>query len=99
MQTYSVARLAESDLKSILRYTLRTWGVEQARRYSLGLRECFQLLADNPSLGRKCGSVRSGLRRFEHGKHVVFYVSTPEGVLIARVLHQQMIPVRYRFEL
>jgi hypothetical protein len=29
MPAYSVARLAESDLKSIIRYTMRTWGRAQ----------------------------------------------------------------------
>jgi toxin ParE1/3/4 len=98
VSAYSVASLAESDLKSIVRYTMKTWGAAQTRRYSQGLRECFQLLADNPSLGRRCDFIRPGLRRFEHGKHVVFYVSQPGEVLIARVLHQQMLPAKSYFE-
>lgn len=97
MSAYSVARLADSDLKSIIRYTMKTWGTAQTKRYSLGLRACFQLLADNPSLGRSCDYIRPGLRRFEHGKHVVFYVSLPGELLIARVLHQQMVPAKSHF--
>ena len=99
MPTYSLARLAESDLKSVIRYTVKTWGISQAKRYTLGLRECFQLLAENPTLGRRCDSIHKGLRRFEHGKHVVFYVDLPEGILIARVLHQKMVPTGDRFRL
>jgi len=38
------------------------------------------------------------LRRFEHGKHVVFYLSELDNILIVRVLHQQMIPDKFRFE-
>ena len=98
MSTYSVARLAESDLKSILRYTMETWGSAQTRRYSQGLRGCFQLLADNPSLGRKCDFIHPGLRRFERGKHVVFYIAIPGGILVVRVLHQQMIPDKAHFD-
>jgi toxin ParE1/3/4 len=98
VSSYSVARLADSDLKSIVRYTMKTWGTAQTRRYLQGLRECFQLLADNPSLGRKCDFIRPGLRRFEHGKHVVFYISLPDEVLIVRVLHQQMVPAKAHFE-
>ena len=98
MPTYSVARLAESDLESIFRFTMKTWGRAQTRRYSKDLRECFQVIADNPSIGRGCDSIRPGLRRHEHGKHVVFYVIEPGGVLIARVLHQQMIPAKSHFE-
>jgi len=77
---------------------MKTWGSAQTRRYSQGLKDTFQLLADNPSLGRTCDSIHRGLRRFEHGKHVVFYVCQADGVLIARVLHQQMVPTKAKFE-
>jgi toxin ParE1/3/4 len=95
---YSLARLAEEDLKSIIRYTMKTWGRAQTIRYRQGLQDCFQSLGDNPSLGRKCDSIHPGLRRFEHGKHVVFYLSELDNILIVRVLHQQMIPDKFRFE-
>lgn len=97
MSTYSVARLAESDVNSIVRYTMKTWGREQTKRYNQDLRECFQILADNPSLGRTCDSIRPGLHRFERGKHVVFYISIPDGILVARVLHQKMVPAKSHF--
>jgi toxin ParE1/3/4 len=61
------------------------------------LHECFQLLATSPMMGRPCDVLVQGLRRFEHGKHVVFYVLLADGVLIARVLHQQMIPEKQQF--
>lgn len=97
MSEYSLTRLAESDLKSIVRYTMKTWGLAQTIRYRHGLQDCIQLLAKTPSIGRKCDSVRPGLRRFEHGKHVVFYLAKPDQILIARILHQQMIPTKLRF--
>ena len=98
MSAYSVARLAEADLKSIVRYTMKTWGRAQAKRYRQELQDCFQLLADNPFIGRSCDSIHPGLRCFEHGKHVVFYISQAQEVLIVRVLHQQMIPTTSRFD-
>jgi hypothetical protein len=49
-------------------------------------------------MGRGCDSVSNGLRRFEHGKHVVFYRIVTEGILIVRVLHQRMLPMKPRFE-
>jgi toxin ParE1/3/4 len=98
VSAYRLARLAETDLKSIVRYTLKTWGRAQTIRYRQGLQECFQLLADNPSIGRNCDSIHLGLRRFEVGKHVVFYRLNPGGIRIVRVLHQQMIPAKLRFE-
>jgi len=49
-------------------------------------------------MGRGCDSVSIGLRRFEHGKHIVFYRIVTEGILIVRVLRQRMLPVKSRFE-
>jgi toxin ParE1/3/4 len=62
------------------------------------LEDSFQLLAQNPSIGRSCDAIQAGLRRFEVGKHVIFYRSKPGGIRIVRVLHQQMIPAKPRFE-
>jgi toxin ParE1/3/4 len=51
----------------------------------------------SPFIGRSCDSIRPGLRRFEIGKHVVFYLAQSDELLIVRVLHQQMIPVKTHF--
>lgn len=83
---------------SIADYTLRTWGKAQAARYLSELEVCCQMLADNPALGRLCNDVRPGLRRLEHGKHVLFYRRERAGVLIARILHQRMLPDRHAID-
>ena len=80
---------------AIAEYTLRKWGDAQAVRYLRELQACCQQLADNPALGRPCEHVRQGLRRLEHGKHVVFYRSQSEGILVSRVLHERMLPERH----
>jgi toxin ParE1/3/4 len=95
---FSVSKAAQSDLRAIARYTLRTWGHPQALKYARELDECFQLLAENAGIGRECDAISSGLRRHELGKHVVFYRLKPGGIGIVRVLHQQMIPAKARFE-
>jgi toxin ParE1/3/4 len=56
------------------------------------------MLAQSPGLGLECDRVSIGLRRFEHGKHVVFYRTLTDGIGIVRVLHKQMIPSKARFE-
>jgi toxin ParE1/3/4 len=89
---------AEEDIDQIAAYTTKTWGWRQTHHYLAKLEDGFNLLAQNPSVGRPCDSIRPGLRRFEIGKHVVFYLSQPGGVLIVRVLHQQMIPAKSHFD-
>jgi toxin ParE1/3/4 len=86
---------AEADLLSIAEYTLREWGRSQTARYVEELEVCGQTLADNPALGRLCDEVRPGLRRHEHGKHVIFYRQERGGILVSRILHQRMLPERH----
>jgi toxin ParE1/3/4 len=95
MAAFRFSRRAEADLLSIGKYTLRTWGKVQAARYLRELEAVCQTLADNPALGRTCDDIRPGLRRTEHGKHVVFYRREPTGILISRILHQSMLPDRH----
>ena len=89
---------AEEDIDQITAYTTRTWGWRQTIHYLAKLEDGFNLLAQNPSIGRSCDSIRPGLRRFEIGKHVVFFILEPNGIQIVRILHQQMIPVKSHFE-
>jgi toxin ParE1/3/4 len=85
-------------LRAIVRFTVEKWGPEQAVKYAQSLQNCFQTLADNPEMGRECNGISPGMRRHEHGKHVVFYLPQPSRMLIVRVLHQQIIPAKSRFE-
>jgi toxin ParE1/3/4 len=95
---YLVSAAAVSDVRGIVRYTTTNWSAEQAARYASALRSCFRMLADHPGMGRSCDSTSAGLRRFEHGKHVVFFRTMSDGISIIRVLHQRMVPARARFE-
>ena len=95
MATFRFTRRAESDLIGIRDYTVITWGAAQATRYASALKDCCQSLADNPSLGRLCEYLRPGLHRFEHEMHVVFYLEHRSGILIARILHQSMLPGKH----
>ncbi|HXM20999.1 MAG TPA: type II toxin-antitoxin system RelE/ParE family toxin [Terriglobales bacterium] len=94
MRKFRFSRRAEADLLSIGDYTLHKWGKAQAARYIGELEVCCQTLADNPALGRLCDHVRPGLRRHEHGTHVVFYRQERGGILVSRILHQRMLPDR-----
>jgi toxin ParE1/3/4 len=91
---FRFSRRGEADLLEIAAYTLRGWGEEQAMQYLDALEACCERLADNPGLGRACDHVRRGLRRMEHGRHVVFYREEEGGILVSRVLHQRMLPER-----
>jgi len=85
-------------MRGIARFTLERWGVSQAHRYIQGLKATFQLLSENPGMGRPCDAVSAGLHRHEQGKHFIFYRLKQGGIRIVRVLHQQMIQAKQHFE-
>lgn len=98
MYVLRISSEAEADLDKIIEYTQSKWGWRQAEVYLARLEDGFNLLVRNPSIGRPCDFIVYGLRRFEVGKHVVFYRSESEGIRIVRVLHQSMLTFKSRFE-
>jgi len=81
---------AQSDIDDIWDYTVKTWGVEQARSYLTGLRQVCTQLAENPELGLCRDELHRGLRVYPSGKHLVFYLTRTEGIDIVRILHESM---------
>jgi len=94
---YRLTSEARSDIRKILDFTQDKWGTAQAEKYSQKMQDCFQMLAENPMLGRSCDRIRQGLHRIEHERHVVFYLLEPTSVRIVRVLHRSMLPDQVRF--
>lgn len=97
MSTYRLGPKGSSDLAEILDYTVDTWGEEQASNYVEELARCFQMLADSPGLGRACDPIFPGIRRFEQGKHVIFYKADRNGITVSRILHQSRLPIEPHF--
>jgi toxin ParE1/3/4 len=95
---YHLSEKAETDLQEIITYTLNVWGMDQVFRYVDNLYDHFELLGNQPAMGRACSSLSSGLRRFEVQKHVVFYLPERGGILVVRVLHGSMVPRAEYFE-
>ena len=93
-----MTRRAESDLVNIGAYTIKEWGEAQASRYLHEIEALCQRLAENPDSGRSCDYVRRGLRRLEHGKHVVFYRRIAGDILVSRFLHQNMLATRHAMD-
>ncbi|MGD0911049.1 MAG: type II toxin-antitoxin system RelE/ParE family toxin [Terracidiphilus sp.] len=98
MPIVSFSGKAKTDLLNVGAYTLETSGEAQAIRYLNQLEDCANTLAANPAIGRECNWIRPGLRRFETGRHVIFYRSEKGGILVVRILQQSMMPDRHRFE-
>lgn len=91
MGSYHLSRRADSDLLDTFIFGTEQFGTSQARIYQHELANSFQLLADNPGLGRKAEIVGKGVRRHESGRHVILYEESFDGVLILALVHQSSI--------
>ncbi len=47
----------------------------------------FDMLAETPFAGRDRSELRAGLRSFPIGNYLIFYMPTPNGVDVVRVMH------------
>lgn len=92
MPTAELSARASADLLDIYLQGLRLFGPIQADRYLDGIEACLVLLASNPHIGRSAESVGSGLRRHEHGIHVIFYELGSDGVFVVAILHERQLP-------
>ncbi|MGH7153442.1 MAG: type II toxin-antitoxin system RelE/ParE family toxin [Acetobacteraceae bacterium] len=91
MNEYRLTRDADADLRELFLYGFETFGLAQAEDYRDSMTRCFELLADNPKLGRKADEFAGGTRRHEHARHVIFYDEQPYGVLITAIIHERSI--------
>ena len=90
MPEYWLRPKAQSDIDDIWGYFYRTWGVQQAHSYLVGISDVCTKLADNSNLGVCRDDLYKGLHVYPSGKHLVFYLTTGKRIDIVRVLHERM---------
>ena len=91
MAECALAEEAESDLLDIARYTVDTWGFDQAERYLAALNNHFMTIGCGDVAGKPVFEHRDDLfvSRCEH--HFVFFSrESAVRVLILAVLHEKM---------
>ncbi len=79
-------RQAEEDLLAIAEYIARD-NPSAAAHWLDGIEEKLLLLAKQPYMGEAVDQIRPGLRRFTHGKYLIFYEPRKMGIGLVRVLH------------
>jgi len=91
MAHFTISYKARADLKEIGRYTLKKWGVDQRNKCLGALFKSFQELASDDLITVDCSEVRDGYRKYQIGRHIVFYrVATSGNIEIIRILHEAM---------
>lgn len=76
---------AAADIEDIIGYTVENFGEAQADEYTLGLYHSFQLLEDNPRIGRSFPNIT--VRRYVYRMHHVYYEIRDEVIRVAHIRH------------
>lgn len=92
MAAYCLTEAATQDLINIRHYTLENWGQVQSIKYLQELEQTFELLAQQPKLGRPQPKLNEKAFNFQHAQHVIYYQANTAEIIIFAVLHQRMLP-------
>ena len=87
MGNYFLSLDADEDLQDIYIFSEEKWGTKRAEKYTFDLFETFELIGDNPKMGRLRRELGQGIRSFPHSSHVVFFMEWQGETAIVRVLH------------
>lgn len=91
MPDYRLTPGADSDLLEIARYTIREWGIEQAKLYESKLIGCFDSIASSSEHSRAVFPNRPDIRFVHCEHHYIFFVRPEKScTLIVAVLHERM---------
>lgn len=82
-----VTRSAERDLDNIWLYWAQRVSLDVADRMQETIAERFSVLAEQPSIGRKCEDMAPGVRCFPAGKFLIYYRKSRSTLTILHVLH------------
>ncbi|NOJ24201.1 type II toxin-antitoxin system RelE/ParE family toxin [Vibrio coralliilyticus] len=89
---YKLSNLAQSHLHKIKNYTVENFSELQWRNYKDTLLSGFQMLADNPGLGRSCDEIYPNSFYFPIGKHTAYFTKEDGFILVVAVLGQSQLP-------
>ena len=89
---YKLSNLAQSHLRKVKNYTVENFSELQWRNYKDTLLSGFQMLADNPGLGRSCHELYPNGFYFPIGKHTAYFTKEDNFILVVAVLGQSQLP-------
>lgn len=91
MTAYILTAEAESDLRSVIRYTRAQWGAAQVRRYVSGLERGIANLAEGRGPFKDMSALYPALRMARCQHHYVFCLPREDApALIVAILHERM---------
>ncbi|PWI32531.1 type II toxin-antitoxin system RelE/ParE family toxin [Vibrio albus] len=89
---YKLSNLAQSHLRKVKNYTVENFSELQWHNYQQTLLAGFQMLADNPGLGKSCNEIYPNGFYFPIGKHTAYFTKESGFILVVAVLSQSQLP-------
>ena len=86
---YELSRKVQSRIEKIILYTDKNFGAGQTRDYIGGLYDSFDILTDNPYMGRQYDDRR---RRYIYRSHQVYYRILKDKILIVDIRSNRQSP-------
>lgn len=77
---YKLSRRAAETLDDIFKHSIRQFGSAQAQLYAKSLLSTFDLIADNPELGRLHNDLSPPARVHPHREHILLYILDDDGL-------------------
>lgn len=93
--SYQLTVEAARDIEGILDRSIKSFGSAQTEHYFEALKECIELLSDNPNIGHSAEDILPDYLRFPHESHVIFYKILSSSILVVRILHERMDPKKH----
>lgn len=91
MTAYILTADAESDLRSVIRYTHAQWGTAQVRRYISALERGIANLAEGKGPFKDMSALHPALRMARCEHHYVFCLLREDApALIVAIFHERM---------
>ena len=94
-KSYKLSTLAQQHLYKIKNYTIDNFSEQQWQSYKETLLSGFQMLADNPELGKDCNDIYLSGFYFPIGKHTAYYTKENDFILVVAVLGQAQLPQKH----
>lgn len=85
---YKLSTLAQAHLHKIKNYTVTNFSQMQWNNYKDILLNGFQMLADNPNVGKSCNELYKNGFYFPVGKHTAYFTKEDDFILVVAVLSQ-----------
>ena len=95
MLSYRLSKRAEKDFENIAVYSIKNFGIKQARLYRDGLFKTFDMICEFPMIGSDQNRIKKNVRRQIYESHSIYYRIDANAIFILRILGPGEDPLRH----